>query len=118
MTKLVPDNLIVDGNRIAYGVHGDGEPIILIHGTPFFSHIWRRVLPNLVAAGFRVHVFDLLGFGHSERPRDPAVDTSVSAQLPVLLDLMRHWQLRRSHIVAHDIGGGVAQQLGVSIRSG
>lgn len=113
MIKLVPENLIVDGNRIAYGVHGDGEPIILIHGTPFFSHIWRRVLPNLVAAGFRVHVFDLLGFGHSERPQDPAVDTSVSAQLPVLLDLMRHWQLQRSHIVAHDIGGGVAQQLGV-----
>lgn len=113
MTSLVQENVLIDGNRIAYGIHGQGEPVVLLHGTPFFSHIWRQVLPRLVAAGFEVHVYDLLGFGHSERPRDPAVDTSVSAQLPVLLGLLAHWKLESSHIVAHDIGGAVAQQLGI-----
>ena len=111
--KLVPQNVLIDGKRIAWGVHGDGEPVVLIHGTPFFSHIWRRIAPGLVDAGYRVYVYDLLGFGHSERPRDPAVDTSVSAQLPVLLGLFDHWGLERAHVVAHDIGGAVAQQLGV-----
>ena len=113
MTKLVPDNVLIDGNRIAYGIHGDGEPLVLIHGTPFFSHIWRRVLPVLVDSGYRVHVYDLLGFGNSERPRDRSVDTSVSGQLPVLTELMNYWELESSHIVAHDIGGAVAQQLGI-----
>lgn len=111
--ELVTKNLLIDGNRIAWGVHGEGEPVVLIHGTPFFSHVWRRMAPELVAAGYRVHTYDLLGFGNSERPRDPAVDTSVSAQLPVLLELFEHWGLERAHIVGHDIGGAVAQQLGV-----
>ncbi len=113
MTNLVPNNAIIDGRRIAYGVHGDGEPVVLIHGTPFYSHIWRRVLPQLVKAGHRVYIYDLLGFGHSERPRDPAVDTSVSGQLSVLLGLLEKWGLESSHLVAHDIGGGVAMQLGI-----
>ncbi len=113
MTQLVDGNAIIGGHRIAHGVHGDGEAVILIHGTPFFSHIWRKVLPDLVAAGLKVHVYDLLGFGHSERPRDPSVDTSVSGQLPLLLELMQHWELASAHVVAHDIGGAIAQQLGI-----
>ena len=113
MTKLVQDNVLIEGNRIAYGVHGDGKPVVLIHGTPFFSHIWRKVLPKLVDSGFKVYVYDLLGFGYSERPHDMSVDTSVSGQLPVLVELMQHWGLEASHMVAHDIGGAVAQQLGV-----
>ncbi len=113
MTSLVQENVLVDGNRIAHGVHGDGEPVVLIHGTPFFSHIWRNVMPRLVAAGYRVHVYDLLGFGHSERPRDASIDTSVSGQLPVLLGLLDHWGLESCHLVAHDIGGALAMQLGV-----
>ncbi len=113
MTKLVQDNVLIQGNRIAYGVYGDGKPVVLIHGTPFFSHIWRKVLPKLVDSGFKVYLYDLLGFGHSERPRDRSVDTSVSGQLPLLVELMEHWGLEASHVVGHDIGGAVAQQLGV-----
>ena len=113
MTRLVPDNVIIDGCRIAYGIHGSGEPVILIHGTPFFSHIWRRVLPHLVSSGLQVFIYDLLGFGYSERPQDRSVDTSVSGQLPVLLELLNHWELETCHVVAHDIGGAIAQQLGV-----
>ena len=113
MTKLVQDNVLIEGNRIAHGVHGSGEPIVLIHGTPFYSHIWRKILPKLVSSGFKVHLFDLLGFGYSERPRDMSVDTSVSGQLPILVALMEHWGLESGHVVAHDIGGAIAQQLGI-----
>lgn len=113
LTELTPDHALVDGHRIACGSHGEGEPVVLLHGTPSFSWIWRNVVPGLIAAGRRVHLFDLLGYGHSERPRDPAVDTSVTAQVDVVTALMDRWALSDAHIVAHDIGGAVAQRLAV-----
>lgn len=111
--ELLNDNVLIQGCRIACGVHGEGEPVVLIHGTPFYSRIWHQVLPQLVAAGFKVHLYDLLGFGHSERPANQGIDTSVSGQLPILLGLLDYWQLEAAHFVAHDIGGGVAKQLGI-----
>ena len=113
MTQLVNQNTLIGGQRIAYGVYGTGEPVVLIHGTPFYSHIWRNLLPELMQSDCQVYLYDLLGFGHSERPRDPAVDTSVSAQLPILIELLDYWGLDDAHIVAHDIGGAIAQQLGI-----
>ncbi|WP_428526051.1 alpha/beta fold hydrolase [Roseibium sp.] len=113
MQQIVTDHTLIGNNRIAHGVHGEGAPVVLIHGTPSSSLIWRNVMPPLVDAGFKVHVYDLLGYGLSERPLDPEVDTSVTGQVPVLEGLMAHWRLERAHIIAHDIGGGVAQRLGV-----
>ena len=110
MRDLVRENILVNGHRIAHGSHGKGEPVVLIHGTPSSSYIWRNVVPDLVAAGYKVHLFDLLGFGFSERPWDQSVDTSVSGQVPILQALLSHWGLDRPHIVAHDIGGAVAQR--------
>lgn len=110
MSELVNENAIVAGYRIAHGTHGDGEPVVLIHGTPSSSLIWRNVIPRLVEAGYSVHLFDLLGYGLSERPWDPAVDTSVSGQVLILEGLLSAWSLEQSHIVAHDIGGAVAQR--------
>ena len=110
MSDLVSEHGIIDGHRIAYGVHGVGEPVVLIHGTPSSSYIWRNVAPKLVDAGYKVYLYDLLGYGLSERPWDPTVDTSVSGQVPILKQLMAHWGLKQAHIVAHDIGGGVAQR--------
>lgn len=113
MKHIVTDHVLIDGKRLAYGVHGEGEPVILLHGTPSSSLIWRNVLPRLVEAGYQVHVYDLLGYGLSERPWDPAVDTSISAQVPILEGLMAHWGLATAHLVAHDIGGGIAQRFGI-----
>lgn len=115
MEHLVDKHILIDGNRIAHGVHGVGEPVVLIHGTPSSSLIWRNVAPDLVAAGYKVHVFDLLGYGKSERPWDPDIDTSVSGQVPILENLLEAWGLLDFHLISHDIGGGVAQQF--SIRS-
>ncbi len=114
MTDLLNENVIIDGRRIACGAHGTGDPLVLIHGTPSHSFIWRNVVPKLTGAGYRVHLFDLLGFGASERPRDPAVDTSVAAQDAVLTKLMSHWGLDSAHIVSHDIGGAIGLRFGVA----
>ncbi|RED47759.1 alpha/beta fold hydrolase [Aestuariispira insulae] len=111
MNPLVKDHVIVNGNRIAYGIYGEGTPVVLMHGTPSSSYIWRHVAPQLAEAGYRVYLYDLLGFGLSERPWDPAVDTSVTGQVPVLEGLLDHWGLTDFHLVAHDIGGAVALRL-------
>lgn len=109
---IVDENILVNGCRVAYGIHGpsSGTPIILVHGTPSSSLIFRNVLPTLISANLKVHVFDLLGFGLSERPRDPDVDTSMTGQVSILKALKNHWNLETAHIVAHDIGGGIAQR--------
>lgn len=88
-------------------------PVVFLHGTPSSSLIWRNVVPPLIEAGYKVHVFDLLGFGISERPQAPEVDTSISAQVAVLEQLLDHWKIGPFHLVAHDIGGGIAQRFGV-----
>ncbi|VUC24943.1 unnamed protein product [Clonostachys rosea] len=113
MEPLVTDHILINNTRIAHGVYGQGEPVILLHGTPSSSLIWRNVLPQLTSNGYKVHLFDLLGYGVSERPWDPAIDTSISAQVTILEGLLEHWGLQTAHFVAHDIGGGVAQRLAV-----
>lgn len=113
MTHLVNQNVIINGTRISHGVHGEGSPVVLIHGTPSSSYIWRNILPSLVSAGYKVHVYDLLGYGLSERPCDPAIDTSVTGQVPIFEGLLDIWDLDDLHVIAHDIGGGVAQRFGI-----
>ncbi|WP_170412600.1 alpha/beta fold hydrolase [Ruegeria atlantica] len=110
MAHLVSDHTLIKNLRIAHGTHGEGVPVVLIHGTPSSSYIWRDVLPELVAAGYKIHLFDLAGFGLSERPWDRAIDTSVTGQVPILEGLLDLWGLKDAHIIAHDIGGAVAQR--------
>lgn len=63
----------VDGRRIAYVDQGSGPPIVLVHGNPTSSYLWRNVIPSLVGNA-RVIVPDLIGHGDSEKL--PASDGS------------------------------------------
>ena len=56
----------VDGKRIAYLDEGEGDPIVLLHGNPTSSYLWRNVVPELTGKG-RVIVPDLIGQGDSEK---------------------------------------------------
>lgn len=111
---LINQQVLVRNYRIAAGTHGNGEPMVLLHGTPSSSLIWRNVTPLLIEAGFKIHVFDLLGFGLSERPQAGNVDTSMTGQVPILEKMLEHWGLESFHLVAHDIGGEIAQRFGIS----
>ncbi|RAK96753.1 alpha/beta fold hydrolase [Aspergillus ibericus CBS 121593] len=115
LTPVVTENILINNHRIAHGIHGPSHntPVVLIHGTPSSSLIWRNIIPHLTNAGYKVHVYDLLGYGLSERPWDPATDTSISGQVPILESLLTHWNLDTAHIIAHDIGGGIAQRFAI-----
>ncbi|MFW5825537.1 MAG: haloalkane dehalogenase [Marinobacter sp.] len=56
----------VDGKRIAYVDEGTGDPIVLLHGNPTSSFLWRNVIPELTSSG-RVIAPDLIGQGDSEK---------------------------------------------------
>ena len=113
LSPIATENILINGNRVSYGVFGQGDPVVLIHGTPSSSLIWRNIFPKLVDAGFKVFVWDLLGYGVSERPWNPDVDTSISGQVPILISLFQHWGLESAHIIGHDFGGAIAQRLSV-----
>lgn len=63
-------------------------------------------------AGQRVLVFNLLGYGRSERPLRR--DTSVASQARILGRLLDFWELGRADVVGHDIGGAIAMILAVA----
>jgi len=56
----------VNGKQIAYVEEGSGDPIVLLHGNPTSSFLWRNVIPELESSG-RVIVPDLIGQGDSEK---------------------------------------------------
>jgi pimeloyl-ACP methyl ester carboxylesterase len=90
------------GGGIAWDRFGQGPPVVLVHGTPWSSWTWRRVARDL-AGGFAVYVFDLLGFGASDKR--PGQDVSLAAHGQRLAALLDCWGLDRPAVIAHDIGG-------------
>lgn len=64
----------VDGLKLAYRELGEGPPVLLLHGWPTSSFLWRRVMPAIAGAGRRVLAPDLPGFGESDKPLDIRYD--------------------------------------------
>ena len=96
--------------KVAYTEQGEGEPVILLHGIPTWSFLYREVIP-LLAPHCRVIAPDFLGHGYSDR-RD-RFDRSLMAQTAMILRLMNELKIDRATIVGHDTGGGVALIMGV-----
>ena len=65
-----PHYVEIDGLRQAYVEEGpaDGEVVLLLHGQPSWSYLYRKMIPVLVDAGFRVIAMDHLGMGRSDKP--------------------------------------------------
>ncbi|MFC7177522.1 alpha/beta fold hydrolase [Halosegnis marinus] len=99
----------VDGHAVemAYYEAGpaDAEPVVFLHGIPTWGFLWRGVAPAL-ADEYRVVVPDLVGYGNSENGE--GFDRSIRAQEGALASLLDALDVDRFHLVAHDIGGGVA----------
>jgi pimeloyl-ACP methyl ester carboxylesterase len=101
----LPETFLFEGQQVRHGVLGSGEPLVLIHGTPFSSVVWRRIAPHL-AVHRRVFYFDLLGYGRSEMRSGQ--DVSLATQSRLFTALLDHWRLAKPDVVAHDFGGCTA----------
>jgi pimeloyl-ACP methyl ester carboxylesterase len=100
--------LEVGDATIRYLDEGDGPPVLLLHGCPFSTFVWRKVLPAL-ASEYRCLAPDLLGLGDTEAPADS--DWSVRAQTEMVVGLLDALGVERAHVVGHDQGGAIAQLL-------
>jgi pimeloyl-ACP methyl ester carboxylesterase len=102
---LVPHTIQTAEGAVRWGSWGEGRPLVLLHGTPFSSSVWREVLAGL-ASSREVFVWDMPGFGKSEQQNGQ--DVSLAAQGRLFAELLREWNLSSPAIVAHDVGGVVA----------
>ena len=85
--------------------HGDGDAVVLMHGVPVSSFLYRRVVPELAARGLRAVAFDLPGLGLAERPQDFDYSWSgLGRWAGAAIDALG---IERCHLVVHDIGGPV-----------
>ena len=103
----LPETFAFEGQAVRYGSLGevDRPPIVLLHGTPFSSVVWRRIAPHLTRYR-RVFYFDLLGYGRSEMRANQ--DVSLAVQGRMFANLLNHLRLSRPDVVAHDFGGCTA----------
>jgi pimeloyl-ACP methyl ester carboxylesterase len=99
------DHVIVNGLRIAYAEAGAGPSVLLLHGWPTSSHMWREVVPA-IARRNRVVAIDLPGFGDSDKPLDVCYDFDFFTHvLDGFVDALR---LGPVAVAGHDLGGPIA----------
>ncbi len=96
--------------QIAYTDHGDGDVLVLLHGVPTSSWMYRNVIPGLQQHA-RVIAIDLLGFGSSEKPEDDGQRYASGAQAARVAALLRALGIERYGLVVHDMGGLVGWEL-------
>jgi haloalkane dehalogenase len=109
-----------DGLRMAWVEAGaaDGPPVLLLHGEPTWSLLWRTVIPVLAGAGLRVIAPDLIGFGRSDKPAEVADHTyarHVEWVRALVVDVL---DLRGVTLVGHDWGGLIGLRLAAELAAG
>jgi haloalkane dehalogenase len=104
-----------DGLRLAHLDEGEGAPVLMQHGEPTWSFLWRKVLPPVRDAGFRVICPDLPGFGRSEKPTDLGW-YSYDRHTAALGSLLEDLDLRGVTMVVHDWGGPIGLRLAAEHR--
>jgi pimeloyl-ACP methyl ester carboxylesterase len=100
---------MIEANGLRFHVldEGSGTPVVLLHGFPDTSRLWRWQVEALVRAGYRAIVPDLRGRGRSERP--PAVaDYALANVVRDVTGIMDALGVGRAHVVGHDWGSAVA----------
>ena len=97
----LPHTFIFEGRDVKYGIEGDGEPLILVHGTPWSSFNLRHLIRDL-SSHYKIYYFDLLGYGESDKSN---ADVSLGIQNRLLDALVEHWRIESPYIVGHDFGG-------------
>lgn len=97
---------------INIAIHGNGAPLLLLHGYPETHRMWRKVAPAL-AEGFSVVCADLRGYGDSSKPEGTADHGNYSkrAMAQDMIEVMAALGHREFMIAGHDRGGRVAYRL-------
>ena len=101
-----PNYMQIGQYRVHYLDEGpaDAPAVLLIHGEPTWSYLFRKMIPILTAAGHRVIAPDLVGFGKSDKPASED-DYSYQMQVDVMLELVQRLDLAEATFFGQDWGG-------------
>ncbi|MEO9482052.1 MAG: alpha/beta hydrolase [Ekhidna sp.] len=96
-------------HRIVYKIHEGEKPwLLLIHGFPTASYDWYKIWKPL-SERYSLVALDMLGFGYSDKPNPHPY--SIMQQADLVEDLLAHLNISECHLLAHDYGDTVAQEL-------
>ncbi len=107
-----PHYIEVDGLRIHYLDEGsaDAEPIVMLHGEPSWSYLYRKVIPVVTAAGYRAVAPDLAGFGRSDKPTRRE-DYTYQRHVDWVTGFLETLDLKHITLVCQDWGGLIGLRL-------
>lgn len=103
-----PRWFFADGIRIHYVDEGprDAEPVVMLHGNPTWSYLYRNFISGLVEAGYRAIAHDEMGFGRSDKPTS-AKEYSIQLHARQFAELMQELDLDGVTLVLQDWGGPI-----------
>ncbi|MHB8642211.1 MAG: haloalkane dehalogenase [Gaiellaceae bacterium] len=101
-----------DGLRMHYVEEGEGAPVLLLHGEPTWSYLYRRVIPELASVA-RVVAPDYFGFGRSDKPVEREWYT-YDSHYASIERFVEQLDLRDVTVVVHDWGGPIGLRLCVT----
>ncbi len=109
---FAPHYVEVDDLRIHYIDEGpeDGDPVLMLHGEPSWSYLYRKMIPIIAEAGYRAIAPDLVGFGRSDKPARRE-DYTYQHHVDWMRGLMRALDLRRITLMCQDWGGLIGLRL-------
>jgi pimeloyl-ACP methyl ester carboxylesterase len=92
-----------NGIRLNVMVYGNGPDVVLLHGFPDSAYLWRKQIPALVEAGYRVIAPDLRGSGDSDAP-EGKINYTLDKLIKDVAGLVDHLGVKRARVVGHDWG--------------
>lgn len=106
-----PKVIEIQGNSITYYSEGKGEAILFVHGIVSYSFIWRKIVP-FFNGDYNIILIDLLGCGDSDKPLNE--DFSLKRQAHLIKDFCQKLEIKKFHLICHDVGGGIGQIFAVN----
>lgn len=112
-TELRAQYRVVDGTRLRMIDTGRGPPVVFLHGFGASLYTWRKTLPPLVAAGYRVIALDNRGFGFSEKPAGRGLYGNA-AYARLVVALLDSLGVPSAVLVGHSMGGAIAAEVALA----
>jgi len=102
--KILP----IKGHDIFYIKEGNGPNLLILHGYPYNTFEWKFVWEELVQ-NYTVIAFDYLGMGFSDKPKNHQY--SFNEHCEIVNDILTYLDVQETHILSHDLGVSIAQEL-------
>ncbi len=110
--EFEPHYLDIDEMRLHYVDEGpaDAPPVLLLHGEPSWSYLYRHMIPPIASAGLRAIAPDLIGFGKSDKPAAQS-DYSYETHVTWMLQFLERLNLKNITLVCQDWGSLIGLRL-------